>query len=160
MSRQTFLKVLTAWLALLSPVPAWAQSSPTGEPVSFGWALLQMLAALALVLGIMLLLYWLLRRLNPRQILGAQTGTLKLWGRLNLGSRKSLVLVEVGRKMLVLGLGDKELCLLREIDNSEEIAELKDNSGFGPGRRATGRDGDKMAGFLNILKRKQYGQND
>ena len=140
---------------MLLPSPAWAQSNTGAEPVPFGWAMLQMLAALALVLGVMLLLYWVLRRLNPRQMLGSQVGSLKLWGRLNLGQRKSLALVEVGRKMLVLGLGDKEMCLLREIDNDEEIAELKEGSGIRSGRQTKNRDADKAGSFMNIIRKKQ-----
>lgn len=127
--------------------PALVQAAEAREEVSYAGAMLQMVMALAIVLALLLLLYWIMRKFSPRQMLGQGAGGLKVWARLGLGARKSLVLVEAGRKMLVLGLGEKEISLLREIDDQEEIKEIKANSGFA--RLA------KKTSFMNILKGKQ-----
>lgn len=137
-------------IALFCLAPEAALAEEMRESMSFGGAMLQMLAALALVLGLMVGLYWVMRRLNPRHMLGQSAGGLKVWGRLGLGPKKSLALVEVGRSILVLGLGDKEVSLLKEISDPEEIAELKANSGVGFMRR-----NKEAQGFMNILKRKR-----
>ena len=139
------MRFFLALIICLLPAAAWAAEAE--QEFSFAGAMLQMVAALAIVLGILLFIYWIMRRLNPRQMLGQSPGSLKVWGRLGLGPRKSLVLVEVGRKMMVLGLGEKEVRFLREIDNPEEIAELKGNSGIG----ALAKKGS----FMNLLKGKQ-----
>ena len=148
--------LLAAIFVLFGPISAWAEEQPS-ESVSFAGAMLQMLAALAIVLGLMLVLYWVMRKLNPRQMLSMSAGGLKVWGRIGLGSRKSVALLEVGRKMLLVGLGDKEVVLLREIDDPEEIAELKSNSGVGFARR---KGKGKSTGFTNVLKRKQADEDD
>ncbi len=149
MARLLFLLAPLCW----QPAQALAQDGKGPvETVSFAGAMLRMVMALALVLALMLALYWLMRRLSPRQLTSYGAGGLKVWGRLGLGPKKSLALVEVGRKMLVLGLGTHEVVLLREIDDAEEIAEIKNSSGVGFMRRGKGNKG---AGFINIFKRKQ-----
>ena len=125
MLRRFSFITLSSLLVGLLPVGAGAADDAIVEPLSFGGAALQMVFALAIVLALLLLLYWLMRRFNPSQIMGGAGGSLKIWGRLSVGPRKNVVLVEAGRKILVLGVGDKEMTLLGQIEDADEIAEIK-----------------------------------
>ncbi|HEX8785291.1 MAG TPA: flagellar biosynthetic protein FliO, partial [Telluria sp.] len=69
-------------------------ASPTGS-------LLQTLFALIVVLGVLAVLAWLLRRYGPRAI-GANANV-KIVGSLNLGGRERLLVVEVGNQWIVVG---------------------------------------------------------
>jgi flagellar protein FliO/FliZ len=111
---------------LLAAGPVGAAEATVGEEEpSLFMAFAQMVMALALVLALLFLLYWFLRRFNPGQMLNSASGGLKIRGRLALGARKSVVLLEAGRQILVLGVGEKELSLLRRIEDQEEIQEIK-----------------------------------
>jgi flagellar protein FliO/FliZ len=130
-------------VGLFFPGAAGAAETPGAEAPSFSMAFIQMIMALAVVLALLLLLYWLIRRFNPGQILSSTPGGLKLWGRLALGGRKSVVLLEAGRQLLVLGVSEKDLTLLRRIDDKEEIQEIKDKSELG---------------FKKFMKKSVYGK--
>ena len=96
----------------------------------FTTALMKMLAALALVLAVVVGLYWLSRRLMPGKVAGAGSG-MRVLGRLGLGGRKSVVMVEAAGKVLVLGVAGDRVNLLCEVDDPEEISELTRAKGLG-----------------------------
>jgi flagellar biogenesis protein FliO len=135
-------------LLLANAAPVWAAEAPAGqEEPSLFMAFAQMFIALAFILGLLFLLYWLLRRFNPGQMLNSAPGGLKIRGRLLLGARKSVILLEAGRQMLVVGVGEKELVLLRRIEDQEEIQEIRSQSETGfkkiMKRAARKQEGDK-----------------
>jgi flagellar biosynthetic protein FliO len=124
--------LLSALMGALLP-PDWAaavQQVEESAVFSVGEAAFKMLAALGVVLAMMFFFYWLLRRLAPGRLLPGVGSGLKIRGRLSLGARKSLVLVEAGSALLLLGVGEKEITLLREIKDQEEIAQLRQTMGF------------------------------
>ncbi|MCB2184858.1 MAG: flagellar biosynthetic protein FliO [Deltaproteobacteria bacterium] len=126
------LIILGAVLCLVGPGAAWwalAQEAPPPSPLTGGdltAMMVKMVAALALVLGLMLGLYWVLRRFVPGGGGGGSlaAGGLRQVGRLALGPKKSLVLVEMGSRILVLGVGEQEINLLYSVDDPEEVARL------------------------------------
>ena len=131
---------LAAWCAPALALAAEAQdkAAPLAE-ADLGGAVVKMLMALALVLAVVVGLYWLARRFMPGQGgVAAGPGGPRLLGRLALGPKKGLVLVEVGRRVLVLGLAEQGVNLLASIDDPEEVAALtKGRNGFaGALRRA------------------------
>jgi len=92
------------------------------DPVSFG-ALGQLLLGLALVVGVILLLAWLLRRVNgfPTQGQG-----MKVLAALPLGQRERAVLVQVGQEQLLLGVAPGRVSLLARFDEPVvDSAELR-----------------------------------
>lgn len=54
----------------------------------------------------------------------ARGGPFRLLGGVSLGPGRQLCAVQVGRRVLVLGLGDKEVRLLQSIADPAEVAEL------------------------------------
>lgn len=133
----TLLKGLAAGLGAVG----WAgmalaqetAAAPALAEGGFTAAIVKMLAALALVLAVLVGLYWLIRRFLPGQAPGlAGGGGLRLIGRLPLGPKRGLALVEVAGRVLVLGLGEQNISLLASIDDPDQVAQLKaGRPGFG-----------------------------
>lgn len=116
---------LAAAALLLRCPPALAaeEAAPAAVPPGMGGAALEMLAALALVLGVLVGLYWLARRFLPGVTAGPGGG-LRVAGRLGIGSRKQVVLVSLGQRLLVLGVSPDRVNLLTTLDDQAEIAKI------------------------------------
>ncbi|MFH1035766.1 MAG: flagellar biosynthetic protein FliO [Pseudomonadota bacterium] len=104
-------------VATVPPPPTLAEGNLTG-------AIVKMLAALALVLAVLVGLYWLIRRFLPNQAPGLGGGAMRVIGRLPLGPKRGLALVEVADRVLLLGLGEQNISLLTTIDDQETIRRL------------------------------------
>jgi flagellar protein FliO/FliZ len=119
--------VCWAGLALAQEVapPTLAESGLTA-------AIVKMLAALALVLAVLVGLYWFVRRFLPGQTPGTAGGGLRLVGRLPLGPKRGLALVEVAGRVLVVGLSEQNISLLATIDDPDQVRQLiSSRPGFG-----------------------------
>ena len=83
--------------------------------------MLIVLVVLALVLGLILLVSYLVRRYVPAvRALGGEA--LKVVQRVPLSSKQSLALVQVGRRMVLIGVTPDRISVLSVIDNPEECA--------------------------------------
>ncbi|PWF44363.1 flagellar biosynthetic protein FliO [Massilia glaciei] len=80
--------------AVVSATAAAASSSSAGS-------LLQTIFALCLVLGLLVVLAWFLKRYGPRAPAGA--ANVRIVGALNLGGRERVIVVEVGEQWIVVG---------------------------------------------------------
>ena len=87
-------------LALLA---AQARAAEVDAPGVSSAAILQMLLALALIVGILFFGAYFLRKLNGGQRFG-NSGPLRIVGGLMLSARERIVLVEVGETWLVVGI--------------------------------------------------------
>jgi flagellar protein FliO/FliZ len=115
-----------AGLAVCAPGPAFAQDEAPGLPnVDFSSALLEMLFSLGLVLGILLVVLWLVRRYLPTTAGGMGGGAMRLLGKLSLGPRKYLALVEVADEVLLLGVSNDGINLLSKVENQEALSGLR-----------------------------------
>lgn len=102
---------LLLFAALLTG-PAMANTEPPGLATSFG----QMVLGLGAVIALLLASLWLIKRLSsPR---GAASG-LKLIGGVAVGSRERVMLVEIGDKVLVLGVTSASVNTLHVLDASQ-----------------------------------------
>ncbi|MBI4797698.1 MAG: flagellar biosynthetic protein FliO [Desulfarculus sp.] len=124
------------WAGLACAQETAAPALPQGDLTG---AIVKMLAALALVLAVLVGLYWLIRRFLPGQMPGAAAGGLRLIGRLPLGPKKGVALVEVAGRVLVLGLAEQNVNLLATIDDLEQVR------GLGAGRGSFGQALKKAA---------------
>jgi len=113
--------------ALISPTPpndnaeSPANTAPVGSSNgSLLTALLNMLAALALVLALIYIIYRIFFR---RQSLFRQVGGIRYLGAYPLGQQKSIQLLEIAGKVYVLGVAD-EVRLLRLIDDPNEAEKV------------------------------------
>lgn len=113
-------------LALMA-LPTLARAQETAAPgdmaPDFSASVAKMLAGLGLVLALMVGLYWLLRRFAPG-VAGLGPARLRMLGRLGVGPRKSIAMVEVAGKVLVLGIGGDSISLLDKIEDPQKVAEL------------------------------------
>lgn len=91
--------VLVSLIAVFIPYLGWAAETADLELVPMG---LKVMASLALVLGLVLLIYALLRR-GGRWIPSAQNSAIKLVEVRHLAPKKTLYLVEVKGSTLLLG---------------------------------------------------------
>jgi len=113
-----------------------------------GGAAIQMAIAMLLILGVILLAFWMLKRFGPRLGLGGRAAAhgLRFEGQLALGPKKSIMVVRFLNKLLVLGVTDQSINLLTEVDQSHETHEFEstlDKARSGSGGPA---GGDPAAG--------------
>jgi flagellar biogenesis protein FliO len=101
-----------------------AEASTGGESKPPGFDLPRVLGALAVVLGLIFALRWLLRRsMNPASLPGV-TNTVQVLTRSPLSPRQQLLLVRVGRRLLVVSDCNGQLNSLSEISDPDEVAAL------------------------------------
>jgi len=82
------------------PVTALAQASTMPSAPS----IFPMLLAFALVLGLIPVAMWALKRFGGTQALGTHTAGLKIVSQLPLGARERIVVLEAGDRWLLLGV--------------------------------------------------------
>jgi flagellar protein FliO/FliZ len=106
------------WVVALASAPCWA--APAGITPSLG----RWLGGLIVVLGLLVLSLWLLKRLSRLQ---ASAGCqIRVVGGLSLGGRERLLVVEIGQTQLVLGVAPGRVQTLHvlegeaRLDRSEE----------------------------------------
>lgn len=118
-------------------------SAPPAPPMEMGFsgALLKMVGGLAGVLAVLLLLYWLVRRFLPGQGIPLRSARMRMLGRLGLGQRSQVAMVQVGDKVLILGVTPNNVNLLDKLDSVEELDTTD------PGKP------QPSGGFLETLKR-------
>jgi flagellar biosynthetic protein FliO len=96
--------------------------SAPGLPETAG----KMFSSLALVLGVMFLVFFLFKKFVFKNgLMGGNTQTIKVLGTGIIGPRKSVSLVEVAGEILVLGISNDNISLLSKVDDEEKIEELK-----------------------------------
>jgi len=113
-------------LALLA-LPLWAAeplsaSNATAANTGLEHSLSKMLLGLLLVIGLILFLGWLVRRL---QLIPRQTGqVIQLVASQSLGPRDRLVLVQVGNQQILLGLSPGQITPLHVLAEPVSIPEV------------------------------------
>jgi flagellar biosynthetic protein FliO len=116
-------KPVGVWIAysLLVAKPLLAaEPGGQGEVPSFGGlggASLKMFGSLILVIGVILFLFYVIRRLRLNPLSLRRYPEMHLLETMNLGPRRSVALVEVGGKWLVLGVGAESVTLLSRFDD-------------------------------------------
>lgn len=106
-------------------IPA-EEKEPSSDPYG---AWVQLLLALVIVVGLIVALGWLLKRLGGgKTFRGA--GTLKLIARANLSPKHQMFLVRMGRRLVLIGAGPQGLATLSEITDAEEANKLLQAAGI------------------------------
>ena len=90
---------------------------------------MQMLLALALIVGILVLGAYLLRRLNGGRTFG-NTGPLRIVGGLMISPRERIVLLEVGESWVVVGIVPGQIKTLHTMPKGELPATSGSEAGF------------------------------
>jgi flagellar protein FliO/FliZ len=91
---------------------------------------LQMFLGLAVVIGVIFVMAWLIRRMGHVQT--RVSGALKILGGLSLGQRERVVLVQVGENQILLGVAPGQIRTLHVLENPIE-ADTSRPTGGEPG---------------------------
>ena len=102
-----------------SAAPAATQ---TGSSVTT-WDFLRMLLILALVVGVIYLLFWVLRRGSRKKI--QENDLIKVLGSRSLAGNRALHLVEVGTSVYLVGASDGGVELVSEITDKETLDSVR-----------------------------------
>ena len=125
--------IITTFLFSLSGLVCAASEKkivPSNEPIGVA-NYLQMFLGLALILGLIFGMAWLMRRMGNMRGIGSNG--LKLLGGISLGQRERAVLVQVGDKQLLIGIAPGQIRTLHELEtplNTDKVSETRVNSGF------------------------------
>ncbi|MDD2270781.1 MAG: flagellar biosynthetic protein FliO [Desulfuromonadaceae bacterium] len=101
----------------------------SGQEFSFLASLLQMIAALALVVGLILITWHFSGKLMKRLPVGQQllSKHIRLIETRYLGPKKALLLVEVGGEYLLLSSSDTALTFIKQINMLEDIEVIEES---------------------------------
>jgi flagellar protein FliO/FliZ len=97
---------------------ALAQGAALEPPGASSGAILQMLLGLTLIIGILFLGAYLLRKLNGGRSFG-NSGPLRVVGGLMLSTRERIVLVEIGETWIVVGIVPGQIKTLHTLPRGE-----------------------------------------
>ena len=113
--RVTRLSVGVLAFSLLAANARAAEVETTGVS---GSAIVQMLIGLALIIGILFVAAYLVRKLNGGPRFG-QSGPLRIVGGLAIGARERIVVVEIGETWLVVGVVPGQIKTLHTLARGE-----------------------------------------
>ena len=124
------LLVVAGWLAAL-PVLAGEKEATAAEAAvqvaarssmtDLGGQMVQLLLGLLLVIGLIFLLAWLARRLQQQLPAGSSNDTIQLLATRPLGPRERLLLVQVGKEQVLLGLTPGSIETLHVMQEPVEV---------------------------------------
>lgn len=120
------LLLLCGWVQAAEPTQVEALRN-AGEAVGTG-SLLQMLAGLAVILGLILGMAWFMRRLGG--LPGTGGGALKVLGGVSLGQRERVVLLQAGDKQLLIGVAPGQIRTLHVLDEPIVTGSPEPAAGF------------------------------
>jgi flagellar protein FliO/FliZ len=112
-------------LLLILPTSACAES-PASQGFSFFSSLIQMVAALSLVIGLILLTRHFAAKLGGGAAPRLASKHIRVLETRYLSPKKSLVLIEVGGEYLLLASTDDGISLIRQVNVIEEIEVLEE----------------------------------
>ncbi len=147
-----------------SPMFSLKDSRPTGKPIELVPSSMKMFSMLALVLGIIFLLFFGFKKFVLKNtVFGGGEKLVNVLGSGFIGPKKNIVLVEVAGEVLVLGMSQDHIALLTSITDPEKIEDIKTAGGKGGSglnwnqanrqSEKTGAPAGKMASqFSNYMK--------
>lgn len=86
------------------------------------------LGSLGIVLAIILIVVWAVRRCMPN-LRGGGISALRVVGRVGLSPKHSVALISVGRRVVLVGMSGDRLTRICEVTDPEEVAELVPTAG-------------------------------
>jgi flagellar biosynthetic protein FliO len=88
----------------------------------------QMLAALGIVLGGLLLVFYFMKRYLKRDVGGSSGQLIKVIANQYIGVKKNIALIEVPGSILVLGVSNDKISMLTKIEDREIIETIQQES--------------------------------
>lgn len=96
-----------------------------------GNATLRMAGSLVLIIGLILIFVYLLKRYHIGSLSLNRSPVFRLLGSLSLAPKRSIALIEIHKQWLILGVGTERVTLLSKMDRPEEEAVFEDQSDLG-----------------------------
>ncbi|MCL4496742.1 MAG: flagellar biosynthetic protein FliO [Deltaproteobacteria bacterium] len=128
--------------------------SKNGGNLNVGFEVIKTVVYLALVLGLIYAIYFLLLKFKGRVAVKKNVNNLKIVSSLNLGNKKSVFLIEVGSELFLVGVSPSNIQVIGHIKdlNSDSISneiiqtDIKDNKTGAPfmDSRLRGNDGGNI----------------
>lgn len=102
---------------------AYSATQPAAMP-SLGVDITRMFLALIIVIALILLARWVVKRFYQGAISTGGTRVVQVLNRTVLAPRQQVLLLQVGRRVVVVGESNGSLTTLAQIDDPDEIAQL------------------------------------
>ncbi|MGD9498209.1 MAG: flagellar biosynthetic protein FliO [Armatimonadota bacterium] len=118
----------TCICALAAGTAAQAQQSGDLTGRSAAWLLAQALLSLAVVVGVIYLMYFGLRRISDRQAGAAGEGPLRVVQARHLGGDRWLYLIRIGRRLLVIGGATGQVTAIADLGETAAGDDAADES--------------------------------
>lgn len=115
------------------------------EEVNSGVSYGRMIFGLGVIVAVIIMLFWALRKLSKRQVFTEIPGTGRLLGKVDLDIRKHLYFYELGECIYILGVTDSGMTLIDKICDEEEVMIIK--AGF-----ARKKD---FSGYFSLFQKKE-----
>ncbi len=118
-----------------------------GSINSFGvWDFVRMIIVLGIVIAIIYVVFYLLKRASGGRF--ENSPMIRVLGSHGLPANKALHLVEVGRQVFLIGVGDDSITLVSEISDQESLDELRLKASTTATERG-GNFADRLSGFFH-----------
>ncbi len=118
MMRKRFPRLTSSLVLLATLTPLDAYADGTDALSGLAPVLLRAFGSLGAVIALIALLAWLLRRFRESTTTAQARGNLASGGRLDLGAKREIRLVQVHDRTLVLGVTEGRIELLTELEGS------------------------------------------
>jgi len=90
------------------------------EPAITPFSYIKVIFMLALVLAVILVSVWLLKKVTPQFSRSANSGLIKILSTFWLGPKKALYLIQVAGKILLVGVTDHNINIISEFSDPDE----------------------------------------
>jgi flagellar protein FliO/FliZ len=97
---------------------------PVAPPQPAGFGLGNVALSLGAVLGLILVVYWLIRQIFPGVAAARSSQAVRVLSRSVLAPRQQVLLLQVGRRVIVVGDSGAQMSPLAQIEDPDEIAAL------------------------------------
>ncbi len=109
--------------ALVIPGGETPREAPASGPLVSFWDFVRMLLVLAAVVGVIYLLFYLLKKGFRRQL--PQNDLIRVLGSRTLSGNRALHLVELGRSVFLVGAAESGISLISEIKDQETLDRIR-----------------------------------
>jgi flagellar protein FliO/FliZ len=121
------------------PAAGGAEARPTAASAVSTWDFVRMILILAAVVGLIYLLFWVLRKGTGRKI--QENELIRVLGSKGLSGNRAMHLIEVGRSIFLVGASEGGVELISEITDKESLDALRLKvAEQGPAARRTFQD--------------------
>lgn len=125
------MAALTSFTSGVHAAEVIAKAAPASTQLSASGSMLKTVLGLAVVLVVMMLIAWLVKRYMPG--VGAQASAVRIVGGVNVGARERVVVLEIAGRWIVVGVGAGQVSSIANLDPSVAAdANMANANIFGP----------------------------